>query len=229
MGTVASDMKVLTADQPSNIVATARILREGGIVVIPTDTVYGLAASVYQPAAIERIFLAKQRTPEARVPLLLGTAADLPLLVEEVPRVAWDLIGRFWPGPLTLVLPARRAVPEAVTRGGRTVAVRVPAGRSTLQLLQVLGEPVIGTSANISGRAPALTAREAVEQLDGRVDAILVDDGVIRAGVASTVVEVSEAHLTVRRVGAVSVDRLRQTVGPGVPVREELTDRPSRR
>lgn len=224
-----NETQVLEAGEPANILAAARILRRGGVVVIPTDTVYGLAAGMFHTDAIERVFLAKERPPDARVPVLIGTAADLAFLAGEVPRVAWELICRFWPGPLTLVLPVRRTVPEAVTRGGRTAAVRVPAGRSCLQLLQVLGEPVIGTSANISGRPPARTAREALEQLSGRVDAVLVDDDAVRAGVASTVVEVFDDLLVVRRVGAVSLDQLRQTLGPAIPVRQELTGGPSRR
>jgi len=220
---------VLTAEQPGNILSAARLLRDGGIVVVPTDTVYGLAASVFREEAVDRVFQAKRRQPDARVPILLATAADLPLLATHVPAVAWQLIHRFWPGPLTLVLPARSSLPESITRGGGTVAVRVPAARSCLELLQALGEPIVGTSANISGRPAATTAAAAIEQLDGAVDAVLVDDGAVQAGVASTVVDLTGGAVTARRLGALGIEQIRQTLGPGMPVREQLTVHPQGR
>src|SRR5947209_17299088 len=120
---------MMPAGDHANILVTANVLRNGGIAVIPTDTVYGLAASLYQPKAIERVFQAKQRPLDKRVPVLLASARDLAGLVTEVPRVAWKLIDVLWPGPLTLVLRADDLCPRALTRGGDTVAVRVPAAR----------------------------------------------------------------------------------------------------
>jgi L-threonylcarbamoyladenylate synthase len=203
----------LPAGEPESIFTAARILRDGGIVVVPTDTVYGLAASIFQPAAIVRLFAVKHRAPEARVPVLLATAADLPLVVKDIPRAAWQLINRFWPGPLTLVLPARQSVPASIRGGGGTLAVRVPAARSCLALLQSLGEPIVGTSANLSGSPPALTAQEAIDQLGPGVDAILVDDAAVKGGASSTVVELADGPLIVHRAGAVSVDDIRKAAG----------------
>jgi L-threonylcarbamoyladenylate synthase len=204
---------LLPAADPANIVAVSRLLRDGGVAVIPTDTVYGLAASVYREPAVDRIYAIKQRPRERQVPILLATAADLPLLVEEIPRGAWTLITHFWPGPLTLILPARPTVPRWIRGDSSTVGVRVPAGRSCLQLLQSVGEPLVGTSANVGGGPPALTAQEAMESLGSEIDAVLVDDAGLTAGSPSTVVEVSESGAVVHREGEVSASRIRQALG----------------
>lgn len=211
---------VLPATDPVSILTAARLLREGGVVAIPTDTVYGLAASVFQAEAIERVYRLKQRPREQQVPVLFATAADLPVLVETIPGLAWRLIEHFWPGALTLALPTRRPSPSLIGRGNRTIGVRMPAARSTLELLQTLGEPVVGTSANVSGRPSATTAAQVVAELPG-VDAVLVDDGVIQ-GVASTVVEVTAQGVVVHREGAVPVRRLREVIGTRTLVRERL-------
>jgi L-threonylcarbamoyladenylate synthase len=214
----ARSTEVFSGSDPEGIMRIARVLRNGGIAVIPTDTVYGLAASIFHKGAVDRVFEAKRRPPDRRVPLLLGTAADLPILVSTVPHTAWKLIDRFWPGPLTLVLPARSSVPDSITRGGSTVAVRVPGARSCLELLQVLGEPLVGTSANVSGCPAALTAADALSQLDGAVDAVLEDDAAIDARVSSTVVEVTTGPAVIHRVGAVTPDAIRRVLGMSVEV-----------
>jgi L-threonylcarbamoyladenylate synthase len=226
--------RILSAADPSDLLTAAQILGQGGVVILPTDTVYGVSASIFRRSALLRIFELKRRPPEARVPLLLGTAADLPIVAEDVPEPAWNLIDRLWPGPLTIVLPAARSVPAELLGGGRTVAVRVPGAASCLQVLESLGEPVVGTSANLSGRPPAVSAADAADQLPG-ADAVLVDDGAIRAGVASTVVEVTGGAVLVHRTGAVDAEALRRAIGPRVPVRpaieahRALTSRQGRR
>src|ERR1700730_3364105 len=104
--------KLLVGSEPENVLEVARLLRDGGVAAIPTDTVYGLAASIYNQAAVERVYAIKQRPFETRVPILLATAADLPLLVEDIPRAAWDLISLYWPGPVTIVMPTSDWVPR---------------------------------------------------------------------------------------------------------------------
>jgi L-threonylcarbamoyladenylate synthase len=208
---------LLDAHRPADILRAATILRSGGAVVIPTDTLYGLAASILRPGAVERVFEIKRRPPEKRVPVLIATAADLPMLAHDVPRVAWKLIASFWPGQVTLVLPARPTAPPALTRDGDTVALRVPAARTTLELLQTLGEPVVGTSANISGQPPIMRGADALHQLPG-VDAVLVDDGAIVAGEPSTVVDLTGDIPVITRVGAVRTDAIREALGTRVRV-----------
>ncbi len=216
---------LLAAEEPESILTAAQILREGGVVVLPTDTVYGVAASIFQADSIGRVFRVKRRPPEARVPVLLASAADLPIVVEDIPRPAWNLIYRFWPGPLTLVLPSRSSVSSVITARGRTLAVRVPAARSCLEVLQVLGEPVIGTSANVSGAPPALRADDACRQLGEGVDAILVDDDAVRVGTSSTVVEITDGPPLVHRIGAVSVEEVRDAIGVSTQSAGHLTFR----
>lgn len=204
---------VLPAGAAESIVRTASLLREGGVAVVPTDTVYGLAASVFRPSAIERVFAIKQRAPDAAVPVLLAGAADLPVLTDDVPREAWRLIRHFWPGALTLVFPARRSLSPLLTGGGSTVAVRVPAGRGILQLLETLGEPIVGTSANVHGEPPALSAADAAARLGSLVDVVLEDDGAVTAGQASTVVEIRDDEYIVHRAGAIDLDAIRRVAG----------------
>ncbi|GAC1640475.1 MAG: L-threonylcarbamoyladenylate synthase [Chloroflexota bacterium] len=212
---------MLPAERPENILAAARILREGGVVVVPTDTLYGVAASVFHDDAVRRVYRLKGRPAEQRVPVLLATAADITILTHEPSAVAWTIIGAFWPGGLTIVLPAAPSAPRIITQDAGSVAVRVPANFACLQLLQALGEPIVGTSANRSGHAAATTAQAAVQQLPG-VDAVLCDDDGIRAGAPSTIVEVEGDVVRILRSGAVNAADIRRALGPMVRVEEQL-------
>jgi len=208
---------VLDARRPADVVRAATILRTGGVVVIPTDTLYGIAASIYSEEALQRVYTIKQRPNDMRLPVLLATAADLGLLVDDVPRTAWKLIDRFWPGSVTIVLPASSRAPKIVLRGSKTIAVRVPALRPCLELLQTLGEPVVGTSANLTGRPAIRSAEEALTELPG-VDAVLEDRDIDPVGKPSTIVKVLEDQLQILRVGAVSVEDIRTAAGAAVMV-----------
>jgi L-threonylcarbamoyladenylate synthase len=161
--------------------------------------------------------------------VLIATAADLPLVARDVPAAGWKLISKFWPGPLSLVLPAASSVPRQVTGGRGTVAVRVPNGHACLQVLEFLGEPVTGTSANTSGRPGALTAAEALDQLGATVDAILVDDSAMTHPKASTVVELKDGAMTIHRKGALSSDALRRAAGARMAAQTELITGRNRR
>jgi L-threonylcarbamoyladenylate synthase len=214
--------RVLRAASPADIVQAASMLREGAVVVVPTDTVYGLAAGVFHPEAVSRVFAMKGRAPAAPVPVLLATAADLPLLVRRIPTVAWNLIAAYWPGPLTLALPARDTVAKTITAGRPTVAVRVPANRAVLQLLQVLGEPIVGTSANRTGHAPFMDGMAALSDLGQEPDAVLLDDEHVRGGGVSTVAEVRDDMVVIHRAGAVPLDAIRRATGVRVVPVETL-------
>jgi L-threonylcarbamoyladenylate synthase len=210
---MTSGSKILDASLPAHILSVARLLRDGGVAVIPTDTIYALAASIYREEAVDRIYQIKNRPEDKRLPVLIASAADLPLLAREIPRPAWQLISRYWPGALTLVLPARPGLPQAIVEEGNTVAVRVPGGRVCLELLQSIGEPLVGTSANVGGMPPANTAAEAAEQLGTLVDAILADDDSQVLGAPSTIVHVSETGAIVHREGAVGQSEIRNVLG----------------
>lgn len=191
-------------------------LRAGGVVAIPTDTVYGLAAALDQPAAIERIYALKGRDDGKPIPVLVSDAATAASLSVGFPEVATKLARRFWPGPLTLVVPASRSVPAGVLRGGSTVGLRMPAHAMALELLAAGGALAV-TSANRSGDREALSAGEVYEMFGETVD-VIVDGGVCAGGRASTVVEVQAGGLLLLREGELSEAALLAVLG-GTPWR----------
>lgn len=205
---------LLDGSRAEDVRAAARIIDRGGVLAVPTDTVYGFAAGVLDDGPVERIFELKRRPAGQAMPVLLASARDASLVAAQVPRDVWPLIDHFWPGPLTLVLPARPSLSRTVTGGLATVGIRVPGGRVILELLEATGVPLTGTSANVHGRAPAATAAEALEQFAGRVDAVLTDPDSQPLGQPSTVVEFLDGAFIVHRAGAVSADQLRQALGP---------------
>ena len=201
---------------PENIARAAEILRAGGLVAFPTETVYGLGADASDPAAAARIFAAKGRPSFDPLIVHVPDAATAFGLWSEIPPAAEALARRFWPGPLTLVLPKREAVPDIVTSGLPTAAVRVPAHPVAAALLRAAGVPVAAPSANRFSR-PSPTDAAAVEaELGGAVDLIL-DGGPTTVGVESTVVGFPDGRPTVLRPGGVTLEQLRELV-PGMAV-----------
>jgi L-threonylcarbamoyladenylate synthase len=185
------------------------ILKNGGIVAFPTDTVYGLGGDVFSVQAAERIYRAKQRSMDMPLPVLLADATELANIAADVPEVAWCLIKRFWPGGLTLVLPKKDSVPDIITAGGDKVAVRVPDHPVPLSLIRRLGSPLIGTSANVSREPNPLTAKEVERQLGGRVD-MIVDGGRCPGGLESTVVDVTGKAPLILRRGIIVEEEIRK-------------------
>ncbi len=179
----------------------ARVLADGGVVAYPTDTVYGLGADIFNPEAIDRVFEIKGRPADTPLPVLLSGVEQLAAVVDSPPNAAHELASRFWPGGLTLVMRTSLSLPAALLREGR-VAVRVPDDPMCRRLIERLGRPITGTSANKTGRPAATTADEVRAQLGDTVDYIL-DAGHSGGGHPSTVVEVDEAGLKVLREGAV--------------------------
>ncbi len=190
----------------------ASIWRGGGNVAFPTETVYGLGAHAFDEKAVERIFAAKQRP--AWDPVIVHVSDGLPLgrLVAEISDTARALMEAFWPGPLTLLLPRGPDVPDAVTAGRPLVGVRVPSHPVARALIAAAGMPIAAPSANSFGRPSPTTAAHVLEDLDGRIDAI-VDSGPTRHGVESTVVDASQSPLIVYRPGAVTLEALRSVAG----------------
>lgn len=188
------------------------ILNSGGIVAFPTDTVYGLGANPSNEQAVERIYRAKKRARNLPLPLLLADKSDLAKVATVVPEVAWRLAEHLLPGGLTLVLRKSPWVPSAVTAGGDTIAVRIPDHPIPIALIQGLGTPLAGTSANISGKPSPVTADEVHEQLGGEVD-LIIDGGECPGGIESTVIDVSSEVPTIIREGAVSREEIAKTCG----------------
>ena len=206
-------MKILDPRRdPRAIARAARILRRGGLVAFPTETVYGLGADALDPRAVRRIFRAKGRPP--RNPLIVHVASvrQAESLAAALPPAARRLMRRFWPGPLTIVLPKSDRVPSVVTAGLRTVALRMPAHPAARALLRAAGVPVAAPSANRSGRPSPTTAAHVVADLGPRVDAVL-DGGPARVGLESTVVDLSGPEPRVLRPGAVTPAQIARVLG----------------
>ncbi len=183
---------------------------------LPTETVYGLGANALDAAAVERIFEAKQRPAWDPVIVHIADLSMLEKLVDEVPGRARRLMGAFWPGPLTLLLPRTKAVPDAVTAGRALVGVRMPAHPVALEVIRRAGVPVAAPSANLFGRISPTTAEHVLADLDGKIDAVL-DAGPTLHGVESTVLDASQTPMVIYRPGAVTADQI-AAVGGAVEV-----------
>jgi L-threonylcarbamoyladenylate synthase len=180
-------------------------IRNGGLVAVPTDTLYGLAADPFSAAAIERLFAVKGRAAERAVPLIAADAAQVTAQLGRLPAAGQRLAERFWPGPLTLLVPATRALAAAVSGGTGRVGVRVPAHGVARAICAAAGRPITATSANVSGE-PATPDPDQVERtLGGRLD-LLIDAGTTPGGAASTIVDVTGADPALVRAGAISWD-----------------------
>ncbi len=204
-------------DDPSctssrQIEAGIALLKEGGVIAFPTDTVYGLGASSRIPAAVERIYSIKQRPLNQPLPLLVADMAQVEEITETVPVVARRLISTFMPGPLTIVLRRSQAVHPIITAGGPTVAVRIPAHPIPLALIRGLGAPVTGTSANLSGCSSPLTAAGVREQLGDSVD-LVIDGGRAPGGTESTIIDISGEKPVMLRRGPLSLEALEKVAG----------------
>jgi len=191
----------------------ARILREGGLVAFPTETVYGLGANALDKAAVARIFAAKQRPAWDPVIVHVAEAAMLGPLLADVPTAAQRLMQAFWPGPLTLLLPRSAAVPDAVTAGRHLVGIRVPAHPVALELIRRAGVPIAAPSANRFAHISPTTAAHVLADLGGRIEAVL-DAGPTPRGVESTVLDPSTSPMTIYRPGAVTAEQIREVAGP---------------
>jgi len=182
------------------------ILKEGGIVAFPTDTVYGLGASITLPQAVARVYEVKKRPKNRPLPLLLADKSQLSEVAEAVPPIAWFLAEKFL-GGLTMVLFKSKVVPDIVSSGGKTVAVRVPTHPIPIALLKGVGTPITGTSVNLSGKPSALTAEEVYNQLKNKVD-LVIDGGKCPGGKESTIVDLTGETPRILREGAISREEL---------------------
>lgn len=188
------------------------ILRQGGLIAYPTDTVYGLGASMSLPQSVARIYEVKRRPRSLPLPLLLADVSQVAEVAGEVPPSAWCFIRNFFPGALTLILPKAGSVPAIVTGGGTSVAIRIPNHPVPVAIIRGLGVPIVGTSANISGRPSPLTAEDVFAQLGDKID-LIIDGGLCPVGKESTIVDVTGEIPVIRREGAISIEELRRVCG----------------
>jgi L-threonylcarbamoyladenylate synthase len=204
------ETKILLASSPDALPLALEILKRGGLVAFPTDTVYGVGALAFDGAAVESIYAAKDRPVEKAIPVLIGDPDDLAKVSLDVPEIALKLAARFWPGPLTLVVPKHPDLPEAVS-AAPTVGVRVPDHPVAQALLRAAG-PMAVTSANLSGKLSPDTAQEVFAQLGGRI-ALILDGGITPGGVPSTVVDCTGVEPQILRAGPIVQDELLSVLG----------------
>ncbi|HJM52509.1 MAG TPA: L-threonylcarbamoyladenylate synthase [Dehalococcoidia bacterium] len=210
----AADWRPQDHSEGDSLEAAASVIRSGGVVAFPTDTVYGLGVDPFNPEAVESLFAAKGRPTNSPIPLLIADPADLALVANSAPSGAMALAEAFWPGALTLVLHAVDGLPELVSAGSGTVGVRVPDHPAPRNLARTAGGPITGTSANRSGEPSLKTAKEVRAALGGVLRFVL--EGACGAHVApSTVVNFTVDPPSVVRHGAISIEAL-QRVRPDI-------------
>ena len=190
----------------------ARILREGGLVALPTETVYGLGADGLNPQAVAKIFAAKGRPQDNPLILHVTGVEQIEAFCHSIPESAYRLAEAFWPGPLTMVLPARPSVPKCTTAGLPTVAVRCPASDITRRIIALAGVPIAAPSANLSGKPSTTTAQHVLHDHDGNIDAV-VDGGPCAVGVESTIVDLTEDRPRLLRPGGITPEQLIAVLG----------------
>lgn len=190
----------------------ARILQEGEIVVFPTETVYGVGAVFDNREAVKKVFQAKQRPADSPLLVHLSSIEQVKLVAETVPDLALKLMEDFWPGPLSLILPAKPTVPPEVTGGKDSVGLRMPSHPVAKALIDITG-PLAATSANLSGRPSPVTAEHVKQDLDGRIPLVL-DAGETGIGIESTIVDMTGEKLKILRTGGVSVEDIEKVLGP---------------
>ena len=204
--------QILSATAPGCAETAASILKAGGLVALPTETVYGLGANGLDSEAVAKIFQAKGRPQDNPLILHVADPDQLDSLCCQLPESAYRLAEAFWPGPLTIVLPARDIVPKCTTAGLPTVAVRCPDHDTTRQIIRLAGVPVAAPSANISGKPSTTTAQHVYHDHAGKIP-LIVDGGPCRVGVESTIVDLTEDRPRLLRPGGITPEQLIEGLG----------------
>jgi L-threonylcarbamoyladenylate synthase len=192
--------------------AAAALLRSGGLVAFPTETVYGLGADALNPEAVSRVFEAKERPLFDPLIVHISERSQVSEVAASIPQTAWKLMDRFWPGPLTLLMPKKDSVPDLVTAGLDSVGIRIPDHPFARLLIALADCPVAAPSANLFGRVSPTTAQHVAEQLGDRIDLIL-DGGPCRVGVESTVLDLLTKPPTIRRPGGATAEDISAVIG----------------
>ena len=202
----------LSSEDAQTPVIAANIIKNGGLVAIPTETVYGLGANGLSEEAVIKIFEAKGRPQDNPLILHIAGAEQIEQFAHHIPQAAYDLAEKFWPGPLTIILPARDLIPKRTTGGLDTVGLRCPDCDITREIIRISGVPIAAPSANISGKPSTTTAEHVRHDHDGRIDAI-VDGGACRVGVESTIVDLTERRPRLLRPGGIGPEQLLVVLG----------------
>ena len=203
---------ILSANDSNTAEVAANIIKTGGLVAIPTETVYGLGANGLDPAAVAQIFIVKGRPNDNPLILHIAGAEEIARYAHDVPQSAYDLAERFWPGPLTMILPARDIVPRSTTGGLDTVGLRCPDCHVTREIIRLSGVPIAAPSANISGKPSTTTAEHVYHDHNGKIP-LIVDNGASRVGVESTIIDLTENPPRLLRPGGITPEQLTEVLG----------------
>ncbi len=203
---------IIPADDPQAVDTAAQLIRSGQLVAIPTETVYGLGANGLDENAVAKIFQVKGRPQDNPLILHITGPEEIERYCHHIPQAAYDLADRFWPGPLTMILPARRSVPRRTTGGLDTVGVRCPDCRVTRDIIARSGVPIAAPSANISGKPSTTTAQHVCHDHAGKIP-LIVDGGSSRVGVESTIVDLTEQRPRLLRPGGITPEQLLEVLG----------------
>lgn len=206
------ETKVISAADENAASLAAELIKQGHLVAIPTETVYGLGANGLDEAAVARIFEAKGRPQDNPLILHIWDARQIEEFCHHIPKSAYLLAEKFWPGPLTMVLPARDIVPKRTTGGLSTVAVRCPDSAVTREIIRLSGVPIAAPSANISGKPSTTTADHVLHDHNGKIP-LIVDGGACRVGVESTIVDLTEGRPRLLRPGGITPEELTEVLG----------------
>jgi len=203
----------VNAEKPqiSIVRIAANVIKKGGLVAFPTETVYGLGADALNPAAVKKIFEAKNRPPDNPIIVHVANKEDIYRLASEVPNSAEKLVSQFWPGPLTLILKRSRLVPDITVVGLDTIAVRMPDNKIALALIRESGTPIAAPSANLAGKPSPTEAEHVLNDLAGRIDVVL-DGGPAKIGVESTVIDMTASPPFILRPGGISYEKLKSVL-----------------
>lgn len=199
-------------DLDPQLFEAADVIKKGGLVGIPTETVYGLGANALDASASKKIYEAKGRPSDNPLIAHISCMDELPALVSEIPEAGKKLAEKYWPGPLTMVFPKSDVVPYGTTGGLDTVAIRMPSDPIANRLIRLAGVPVAAPSANTSGRPSPTKAEHVIEDMDGKIE-MIIDGGEVGIGLESTIVDVSGEIPMLLRPGAITIEMLRETLG----------------
>lgn len=197
-----------------DVAAAVNALQHGNVIVFPTETLYGLGADALDGAAVEKIFRLKGRDPNQPIPVLVADSEMLHALITDISPLALKMTERFWPGPLTLVLPARQDIPKPLLNASGGVGVRISSQPIATKLVRALGRPLTATSANPAGKEPARTIEAAKNYFNGAVN-VFLDGGTLTSKIGSTVVEVTANKIKIIREGDIAASELRRVLGEG--------------
>lgn len=203
----------------------AKIIKEGGLVAFPTETVYGLGADALNSEAVGKVYAAKGRPSDNPMIVHISSKDDLSKLTPEITADMKKLMDAFWPGSLTMVVPAKDIIPKVTTGGLATVGIRMPSNPTAAELIRLSGVPIAAPSANLSGKPSPTSYKHAADDLDGRIDGIIAG-GDCEAGIESTVVDMTEEIPSVLRPGIITAEQLSQALGKKVSIDPALFERP---